>query len=177
VLRRQVIEGHFNDTLLAGLKWACLYRWPGEIADGNGKMQIVIDERADAAQRVAMETIISGEACVPLSNHYSIFASLCTEVCETLFLPINLEANAELRTAKADIPGVLKTSCRPIMNEFSGEPFHIALARPSGNFEFIYAEIGVGTTTVTGEMAMTFEESYAHFYIHHHNQDGIIRAA
>ena len=54
-----IVEGHFNDTPLAGLKWAGLYMWPGEIAEGNGKRQIVIDEGADEAQRIALETIIS----------------------------------------------------------------------------------------------------------------------
>ena len=34
---------------------------------------------------------------------------------------------------------------------------HIALARPSGSFEFTYAEIGLGTTSVTGDKEMTFE--------------------
>ena len=82
-----IVEGHFNDTPLAGLNWAGLYKWPGEIAEGNGKSQIVIDERADEAQRVALETIISGGACEPLSNLFSVFASTCSEFCETLFLP------------------------------------------------------------------------------------------
>jgi hypothetical protein len=31
-----IVEGYFNDTPLAGLNWAGLYKWPGEIADGNG---------------------------------------------------------------------------------------------------------------------------------------------
>ncbi len=172
-----IIEGHFNDTPLAGLNWAALYMWPGEIAEGNGKRQIVIDEHADEAQRIALETIISGEACVPLSNCYSVFASLCSEFCVTLFLPISLEANPELRTARVDIPGVMKSSGRPIINEFDGQPFHIALARPSGSFEFTYAEIGLGTTAVTSDMEMAFADSYAQFCVHHFNQDGLVRAA
>ena len=32
-----VVEGNFDDTPLTGLNWAALYKWPGEIADGNGK--------------------------------------------------------------------------------------------------------------------------------------------
>ena len=170
-----VVEGHFNDTPLAGLKWAALYRWPGEIAEGNGRRQIIIDEGADAAQRVALETIISGEACAPLSNAYAVFGSLCTEFCETLFLPIEIEAAFEGRTATVHIPGVMQSSAKPMINEFSGEPFHIALARPSGSFEFTYAELGLGTTTVTGEVEMAFEETYAQFLVHHFNQDGLIR--
>lgn len=171
----QVVEGHFNATPLAGLKWAALYKWPGEIKEGNGKRQIVIDERADDAQRIALETIISGGACQPLSNLFAVFASTCSVSCATLFLPIHLEANLELRTATVDIPGIMKSSGRPIINEFTGEPFHIALARPSGSFEFTYAEIGQGTTSVTGDMAMAFEDSWAHFCVHHFNQDGMVR--
>ena len=114
---------------LSGLNWALLCIFPGEIAEGNGKRQIIIDERADEAQRSALETIISGEACVPLSNHFSVFGSLCAEFVETLFLPIDLEVDLKLRTAKVDIPGVVRSRGRPIINKFNGEPFHIALAR------------------------------------------------
>ncbi len=170
-----VVEGHFNDTPLAGLNWAALYKWPGEIADGNGRRQIVIDERADEAQRVALETIISGQACAPLSNVYSVYGTNCSEFCETLYLPINLEADAKLRTARVDIPGILKGRGRPIMNEFSGEPFDVALARPSGSIEFTYAEVGLGTTSVTGDIKMAFEDSFTIFCVHHFNQDGLIR--
>ena len=170
-----VVEGHFNDTPLAGLNWAALYRWPGEISEGNGRRQIIIDERADEAQRVALETIISGEACAPLSNAYAVFGSLCTEFCETLFLPIELEADFENMTATVHIPDVLKSSAKPAINEFSGEPFHIALARRKGSFEFTYAELALGTTSVTGEIEMEFEDTYAQFMVHHFNQDGLIR--
>jgi hypothetical protein len=171
----KIVEGHFNDTPLAGLNWAGLYKWPGEIADGDGKRQIVIDERADEAQRIALETVISGEACAPGSNFFSVFASTCSESCETLYLPIHLERNQELRTAEVDIPGVMQSIGRPIINRFNGEPFHIALARPSGSFEFTYAEIGLGSTSVTNEIDMAYEDSWAHWCVHHFNQDGLIR--
>ena len=170
-----IVDGHFKATPLAGLKWAALYKWPGEIKEGNGKRQIVIDEHADEAQRIALETIISGGACEPLSNLFSVFASTCTEFCETLFLPIGLEANLELRTAKVAIPGIMTSTGKPIINEFTGEPFHIALARPRGSCEFTYAEIGRGTTSVTGDMEMAFEDSWAHYCVHHFNQDGLVR--
>ena len=109
-----------------------------------------------------------------MSNHFAVFASTCSDFCETLFLPIDLEANFELRTARVAIPGVMKSRGRPIINEFNGQPFHIALARPSGSFEFTYAEIGRGTTSVTGDMEMAFEDSWAHFCVHHFNQDGLV---
>ena len=170
-----IVEGYFSNTPLVGLNWAALYKWPREIKEGNGKRQIVIDERADEAQRIALEAIISGEVCVPLSNLFSVLASTCSEFCQTLFLPISLEADLELRTAKVEIPGVMRSSGRPMINEFTGQPFHIALARPSGSFEFTYAEVGLGTTSVTGAMEMVFQDSWAHFCVHHFNQNGLVR--
>ena len=170
-----VDEGHFNETPLAGLRWAALYKWPGEVAAGNGTRLIVIDERADEAQRVALETIISGGASAPLSNIFSVYGSMCEEFLDTVFLPIDLEADFDQRTATAHIPGILTSRGRPLINEFSGEPFHVALARPSGSIEFTYAELGLGTTSVTGDLDMAFEDSFAMFCVHHFNQDGLIR--
>jgi len=170
-----IVEGHFNDTPLEGLNWAALYKWPGEIADGNGRRQLVIDERADEPQRVALETILSGGACEPMSNFLSVFASTCPESAPTLYLPIELEADLEGRTARVEIPGVMSSTGRPIVNEFTDEPFHVALARPAGSFEFTYAEIGLGTTTVTGDLEMAFEDSWAHYCVHHFDHNGIVR--
>ena len=171
----EVVEGHFNGTPLSGLSWAALYKWPGEIADGGGQRQSVIDERADERQRAALETILSGEACPPLSNLFSVFAATCSQVHETLILPIHLEADFEHRTATVDIPGIVTSRGRPIVNEFSGEPFHVALARPQGSFEFTYAEIGLGSTSVTAAFEMAFEDSWAHWCVHHFDQDGLVR--
>jgi hypothetical protein len=170
-----LVDGHFNDTPLAGLDWAALYKWPGEIKDGNGRRQIVIDVRANDAQRSALEKIISGAAGGPSGNLFSVFASTCAKSFKTLFLPIRLEADFESRTASVEIPGVLTSRGRPIINEFTGQPFHIALARPSGSFEFTYAEIGLGTTAVTGDMEMAYGDSWAHYCVHHFNQDGLVR--
>ena len=73
------------------------------------------------------------------------------------------------------IPGVLQGSARPMVNAFSGEPFHVGLARPSGSMEFTYAELGLGTTTVTGGLDMAYADSYAMFCVLHFNQDGLVR--
>ena len=170
-----IVEGHYNYTPRAGLHWAALYKCPGEIKDGNGKRLIVIDERADQGQRLAIDTIISDEECAPLSNVFAVFASTCSEFCETVFLPIELEANLELRTANVAIPGLMTSSAGPMINEFSGEPFHIALARPSGSIEFTYGELGLGTTSVTGDVEMAFGDSWALFCVHHFDQGGLVR--
>jgi hypothetical protein len=40
-----------GDIPLSGLRAAAVYKWPGPIHEGNGEMQLVIDERATPAQR------------------------------------------------------------------------------------------------------------------------------
>ena len=111
-----IVEGHFNDTPLEGLNWAGLYKWPGEIAAGNGKRQIVIDERADEAQRIALKTIISGEACAPLSSFFSVFGSTCSEF-----------AHRFCNTRRHQKAGSLWSSRHrcPVLRHFPGAPaFH-----------------------------------------------------
>ena len=41
-----------------------------------------------------------------------------------MFLPIDVEADLEGRTARVEIPGILKGKAGPKINEFTGEPFH-----------------------------------------------------
>jgi len=171
-----VVDGHFNGTPLVGLNWSLICLFPNEIAEGNGKRQIVIDERANEVQRRALETIVSGDACEPLSNHFSVFGSLCSEFFDTLFLPIELDVDLVGRTARVKIPGVLESAASPIVNEFKGEPFNIAIARPAGSFECTVGAIGRGSTAATGNINMAFDDSCAMFCVHHYNQDGLIRS-
>src|SRR5690348_519311 len=44
----QVEEGHFGTVRLDGLRAVALYNFPGPVHEGNGTMQVIVDERADA---------------------------------------------------------------------------------------------------------------------------------
>lgn len=170
-----IVEGYFNDTSLTGLNWAFMISWPGEIAAGNGKEQVVIDERrADADQREALGKIIHGQAGGV--NHFAVFSSLCTEVLDPLYLPIECEVDIEARTGQLHVPDLIDANGTPKIDAFSGEPFHIALARTAGSFEFAYAELGQGTSKVTSPVPMELD-GFAQFNVHHYDQDGIVRAA
>ncbi len=90
-----VEEGHFNETRLDGLNFVMLLKWPGEIADGNGQQQIIIDERADAAQREALRKILHGESTAPGATHFFVFNSTMSEVLDTLYAPVEVEIDVE----------------------------------------------------------------------------------
>ena len=63
-------EGYFNDTSLDGFCFVMLVKWPGEIADGNGRQQVFIDKRAKPAQREALRKISHGGSTAPGATHF-----------------------------------------------------------------------------------------------------------
>ena len=54
--------GVVGDVTLDGLNFSVYANWPGAIHEGNGEALVLIDERADAAQRAAIEDILGGKA-------------------------------------------------------------------------------------------------------------------
>ena len=72
VVSNLIHEGQFNGTILNSLGFLMLAQWPGEIAEGNGRQQVVIDERADDQQREAIEKIALGQTGQAGSNIFFI---------------------------------------------------------------------------------------------------------
>jgi hypothetical protein len=177
VMAGHIDEGNFNGTALNGLNYACIFAFPGEIAEGNGRQLIVVDERADEDQRAALQKILSGQAGEAGSNHFSVFSRMCSELLATEYLPIEIEVDIAARSASLKVPGLIESVGKPAINVFNGDLLHIAIARPSGSFEYTYAELGLGTTTVTGAMEMHLDASYGQFCTIHYNQEGMVRAA
>jgi hypothetical protein len=60
-----VERGTFGETSLDDLNFTVCVNWPGAIHEGNGEALILVDERADEAQRNAIETLIGGDAGGP----------------------------------------------------------------------------------------------------------------
>ncbi len=60
-----VDDGSFGEIPLAGLTFTVMVKWPGAIHQGNGHALILVDERADDAQRAAIETLVGGGAGGP----------------------------------------------------------------------------------------------------------------
>jgi len=170
----EIEEGHFNDTPLDGLYAVMLLYWPGEIADGDGTQQAIIDERADAEQREALRKILHGESTAPGSTHFSVFNSTMSKVLETLYAPIELSIDVEARKARVEVPGLVESTGSPIVDRFSGGEFRAGIGLPNG-FEYTYAEMGSGTSKVRAGIKLDFSESYGQFNILHMNQDGVIR--
>jgi len=174
VLAGHIGEGHHGDTRLDGLDFAMMFWWPGEIKDGNGRQQVIIDERADDAQRAALRRIVHGEDTKPGATHFSVYNSMVSEVLETLYAPIDLEIDVDARTARLSVAGVVESTGSPIINPFSGEPHRARINLPNG-FEYTVAEMGSGSSKLTAGIELELTDSYGQFNILHLNQDGVIR--
>ena len=174
VVSGHIEEGHFNDTRLDGLNWAMVLWWPGEIAEGNGRQQAIIDERATAEQHAALRKILHGESTAPGATHFFVYNSTMSEVLETLSAPIELFIDVEARRATSRIPDLVESEGAPIIDAFSGQESRSRIHLPNG-FEYTYAEMGSGRSKTTGAIALDLDGSYAQFNVLHMNQDGVIR--
>ncbi len=174
VICGHIDEGNFGDVRLDGLDWAMLFWWPGEIAEGNGHLQFVIDERADDAQREGLGQILHGENTAPGATHFFVYNSMASEVFDTLYAPVDLKIDVDARSARLSVAGIVESTGSPIINPHSGEPHHARIHLPNG-FEYTYAEMGSGSSKLTSAIELELTDSYGQFNILHMNQDGVIR--
>src|SRR6202140_5373595 len=175
VVTGHIEEGTFNDTKLDGLEWALLLSWPGEIAQGNGKQQAIIDERADPAQREGLRKILHGESTTPGATHFFVYNSTMSTVLDTLYAPIDLSIDVDQGTASMTIEGLIESRGEPLANPGNpGLPPRIQLSTPEGP-RYLYAEMGNGNTTARAGIDLDFKDSYCQFNVMHLNQDGLIR--
>lgn len=132
-------EGHFGDVDLSGLRWAAVYHWPGALHEGNGTILPIIDERADAEQRNALLTILSGKEQNE-GTFFHIVSLIVSTVLEPKFLPVEFAFDLDRRTARFAAPGVFETVSEPIKNPVTGTEHRIRVNMPEG-FEYSMAEI------------------------------------
>lgn len=167
-------EGYFNDISLDNLPFVQLLQWPGEVAEGNGQEQIIVDERASPEQREAIRKIAHGECAAPGSNGFYIYATTMSDMLETLYLPIEVFIDVDSRRASVEVKGTIESKGVPITDPFSGDEVRAGIHLPGG-FEFVYAEMGSGTSRVNAGINLQLNDSYGEFSKFHINQDGVIR--
>jgi hypothetical protein len=68
ILGWHVERGRYGDTVLDGLNVAMMAHADGNMKDGNWKVALYVDERADDKQREALQGIFSGAAGGHLAN-------------------------------------------------------------------------------------------------------------
>jgi len=170
----QVERGRYGDVPLDGLRWGILAAWPGPIHFGGGKLQAIVDERADAAQRNALEAVAHGRDTEPGSLIWQIFSTTVTSFLPTLARPIQLDIDIDARTASIFIPGVLQGSVAPIRNARTGAAQRARVTLPAG-FEYTEAEFASGRAIADGAVPLEFTDTHAHLAQVHWTTHGVVR--
>jgi len=174
VLGCQIEEGHFGAVRLDGLRAALLFSWPGPIHEGNGTMQVIVDERADAAQRDALVKILTGQETDEMATSWWVFSAMSPNKLEPLFRPIEYEIDVAARRGRFRVPGIVETIGEPIKNPVTGAEHRARIDLPHG-FEFRIAEVGSGTTKATAAIALPgIENTHIHFAHIHLSNKGVV---
>jgi hypothetical protein len=169
----EITRGHFGKTSLTGLRTAAIYAYPGPIYEGGGEMQLVIDERADAAQRAALDTILKGGETVEAATHWWVYRAMAKTVHETLYLPIEFTCDVEARTGRVHIPGLLESTGEPIRSPVNGAPHRVRIDIPNG-IEFELAEIGNASVNSSGRIKLDIKNRYGQFHVLRHSGSGVV---
>jgi hypothetical protein len=159
-------QGHFGDVKLDGLRVVTMGIWPGAIHQGNGTMQAVIDERADQRQREALLKIVTGQETEDMATMWWVFSAMSPTKLPPIYGKIDLQIDVDRRIARLEVPGVISAKGEPIRNIVSGAEHRVRIDFPQ-SFEFKLAEIGSGTSKISGSLAMELKDSYGQFaHIH-----------
>jgi hypothetical protein len=169
-----IANGRFAGEPLDGLRWGVVVAWPGPIHKGNGTMQVIVDERANDTQRAGLEAIAQGKASAPGKLAWSIYGAMTSTFLPTLSRPIDLTFDYDQRVASLRVAGVVDETIGPLRNAVTGDP-HRALIRLPNGFEFSDAEVASGRTKTSGDLALDFNETHAHFARIHWSTHGVVR--
>lgn len=131
-------EGQFGETRLDDLNVSVAADWPAAIHEGNGEALVLIDERADEAQREALLTLLSGKAGGP----WAIVGATLTKVHGPRYVPYDLKLEGDRSALRAGES--LELAMEPIRNPVSGAEVHPGAVLPEG---FIFKEGSFASST------------------------------
>ena len=112
----RVDEGHHGHVPLGGLRALIAFDAPQHMMDGGWTEVVVIDESATPEQRVALDTILRGQA----GGSWGRLAQFVATWLDTRYLPIAF--TDEGTTHSATIPGLLTTSITNIRGRDRAQP-------------------------------------------------------
>lgn len=123
----RVDRGNFDGTSLDGLSFIVVGHTPGAMSDGNWKVGLIVDERADGAQEQALTAIATGQAGGPVANLAPLFGE---------FLGVEKRAisfETDGRKASVSSPGRIDQVAEAAIS-LSGEQMFLDNAgHPAGN--------------------------------------------
>ena len=153
-------EGECDGVRLDGLHVALAFSWPGPIHRGHGRGVIYVDERANPAQRAALEKIGTGEAGP--GGPFEVFRGTFDERPAVAVGPVKFSVNG--RHASLGLGKLADVQVGPIISDMDGSEANTRLVMPDG---FIFKDgaiVNVDSGRVHGH-GLDFEYSMSNAFI------------
>lgn len=143
VMAYHIREGEYGDVELDGLNVIAVVEFEGNAWTGENPVSlgILMDERADEAQREALQQVFSGEA----GGWMGFFAELVGEVRGLEFVPIEMDVADDLARWRVEVPGKLKASAEALSGPTTPPGARVELHNAPGS------ETGPGQVMTWGE--------------------------
>jgi hypothetical protein len=122
----QLEQGVYGDVRLDGLCFGLYANWPAAIHEGNGVATSLIDDKANPAQREALQSLVEGRASGP----WAIFRKTFTELHGPSFVAYEVDSDSRLPRVRAGDALTIETEY--IRNPVTKETVHPRLAMPEG---------------------------------------------
>lgn len=120
------VIGPSGRVSLEGLNFSVYVKWPGAIHEGNGEGLILVDERADAAQREAIAALVGGKFGGP----WGVLAWTWPTVHGPKPVPYSIVINGVHSTLTAG--EALRLDMTTIKNPVTGAEAHPGIILPEG---------------------------------------------
>ena len=122
----QLEQGIYGDVKLDGLCIGLYANWPAAIHEGNGVATTLIDDRANAAQREALQSLVEGRSAGP----WAIFRKTFKELHGPDYVTYEVDSESRLPRVRAGETLTIETEY--IRNPVTKETVHPRLAMPEG---------------------------------------------
>jgi hypothetical protein len=147
-------EGAYGDVVLDGLNVIATVTFEGNAwaKENPVSIGIFMDERANEAQREALQRVFSGQA----GGWMSIFAELVGEVRGIEFVPIEIEVAQDLARWRAEIPGRVKAFAEALSGPTTPPGARVQLHNAPGS------EVGPGQIMTWGKALENEVDAFDH---------------
>ncbi len=150
-------KGKFGKVALDNLSVSWFGHAPAALHKGNVTALLIIDEKADPAQRKALTILTDGKSGGP----WVIFSAVTSKRLGPKYAPFELSFDG--LQSKAKIPGILEMELGPILNPVTGEAEELYLDKPTG---FTSKRLTLGaskTMCLTSDLKFDHSGKYAEY--------------
>jgi hypothetical protein len=152
ILAYHVRQGTYGDARLDDLNVIGVSEFSGNLWAGEGQWAVglYIDERADGAQREALEMIFSGRA----GGFMAKFAALIGDFKGIEYLPITFEVADDLAYWRAEVPGKVLAAAEALSGPMTPAGARVQLLNAPGS------EVGPGQVATWGKATADEVDAY-----------------